>query len=157
MPSQRHPALCRRFPLLLVLLSLGGAGCSSSSEVRVDKPLDPTHERLVKICMAYVRFSAEEKTPPQNAKELKPFLAELGNADEILRSPRDGQPFVVCWGVDMTRLPASWAQSTPVVVYERQGAGGQRYVITAPFRKLEVLSDREFRRASFPPGYSPGF
>lgn len=84
MPSQRHPALCRRFPLLLVLLSLGGAGCSSSSEVRVDKPLDPTHERLVKICMAYVRFSAEEKTPPQNAKELKPFLAELGNADENL-------------------------------------------------------------------------
>ena len=56
----------------------------------------------------------------------------------------------------MTQPPASGAKSMPVVAYEKQGVNGRRYVLTAPFRKVEVLSDQEFRQASFPPGYSPG-
>ena len=154
MRSPHRPGLCRRLALLLVASTLGGAGCSCSSIVVVDKPLEPAQERLAKIYMAYVRFSTEQKRPPRNAEELKPFLAEMGNADDILRSPRDGQPFVVCWGVNVG-ASASWAKSMPVVIYEKQGVDGRRYVLTAPFRKVEVLSDQEFRQASFPPGYSP--
>ncbi len=111
----------------------------------------------MRIYVAYMRFSADQKRPPRNAEELKPFLAEFGNADDILRSPRDGQPFVVCWGVDMRQAPASEGKPMPVVMYEKQGVDGRRYVLTAPFRKVEVLSDQEFRQASFPPGYSPSF
>ena len=155
MRSQRCPGLYRRLSLLLASSSLAAAVCSCSSVVVVDKPLEPAQERLMKIHVAYMRFSADQKRPPQNVDELKPFLAELGNADDILRSPRDGQPFVVCWGVDMTQPPASAAKSMPVVAYEKQGVNGRRYVLTAPFRKVEVLSDQEFRQASFPRDTAP--
>ena len=66
----------------------------------------------------------------------------------------DGQPLVVCWGVDLSKRPA-WAKTTPVLAYEKQGADGNRYVLTV-VRSVELLSDKDFRTASFPPGH-PGF
>ena len=62
------------FGVLLLLLSL--LGCSSSSPIRVDKPLDATHEKLMKIGMAYARFSASHKRPPKTWADLGTFLAE---------------------------------------------------------------------------------
>ena len=81
-------------------------------------------------------------------------MAKLGKTEDPWRSPRDGQPFVVCWGLDLTK-PPSWAKSTPVLGYEKQGAGGSRYVLTA-IRSVELMSDKEFHEASFPPGHNPG-
>ena len=138
----------------VVVLSLCILGCSNAPVV-VEKPLEPTHDKLMKIGMAYARFSAKRKQPPQAWADLKPILAETGNADEPWRSARDGQPLVVCWGVDLSKRPA-WAKTTPVLAYEKLGADGSRYVLTV-VRSVELLSDRDFRAASFPPGQSPRF
>ena len=109
----------------------------------------------MKIGMAYTRFSASQKRPPQAWADLRPILAETDNADEPWCSDRDGQPLVVCWGVDLSKQP-DWAKTTPVLAYEKQGADGSRYVLTA-VRSVELLSDKDFREASFPPGHNPGF
>ena len=56
----------RGLATLLWVLCFVISGCSSSSTpIRVDTPLDPTHEKLMKIGMAYARFSANHKRPPQ--------------------------------------------------------------------------------------------
>ena len=94
-----------------------------------------------------------EQRPPQSAEELKPALGKLGNPDDLLRSSRDGQPFVVCWGVDLL-VPPTWAKATPVLAYEKRGVDGRRYVLTTR-RRVELMPDQEFRKASFPPGHTP--
>ncbi len=145
----------RVYTLGMLLAFSALLGCSgSSTPIYVDKPLDPTHEKLMKIGMAYARFSANRKRPPQAWADLRPILAETENADGPWCSARDGQPLVVCWGVDLSKRPA-WAKTTPVLAYEKQGADGSRYVLTA-VRNVELLSDKDFREASFPPGHDPG-
>ena len=145
----------RRFLPLALGLCVGAPGCScSSSPVFIVKPLDPAHAKLLNIGIAYWRFCTEQKRAPKGPADLEPLLAQLGKTGDPWRSPRDGQPFVVCWGVDLNKR-LSWAKSTPVLGYEKEGAGGSRYVLTA-IRSVELLSDKEFHEGSFPPGYDPG-
>ncbi len=143
----------RRLPLgVWCLIAMG---CSSSAPVKVETPRIPAADNLKKILAAYGQFCATEQKPPESAEDLKPALAKLGNPDELLRSPRDGQPFVICWGVDLMR-PVDWAKSTPVLAYEKQGLDGRRYVLTTR-RNVELMRDQDFRQASFPPGHTPSF
>jgi hypothetical protein len=152
-PPQRRRALCRRFSLL-VPWCLIAAGCSSAP-IKIETPPNPTADNLKKILAAYGSFCMTERKPPESAEDLKPALAKWGNPDEVLRSPRDGQPFVICWRVDLLK-PESWAKSTPVLAYEKRGVDGQRYVLTAR-RYVVLMRDRDFRQASFPPGHTPNF
>jgi hypothetical protein len=146
---------CRGFAAVLLVSCIVLHGCSASSTpIRVDTPLDATHEKLMKIGMAYSRFSMSHKRPPQAWSDLQPILAEMENADEPWRSARDGQPLVVCWGVDLSQS-RTWAKTTPVLAYEKQGTDGSRYILTA-VRSVELLSDKDFHEASFPPGHDPG-
>jgi hypothetical protein len=134
-----------------LLPTLLAAGCSSGSVV-VSKPLEPVHERLVQIGAAYTRYNTQYERPPTQADQLTPFLKEYGDPDQILRSPRDNEPFVVCWGLDV--LTPKMTKAVPVLAYERQGAGGRRYVLTT-LRSVYPMTDEEFRQASFPPGHRP--
>ncbi len=155
MRSQHRAGLCRRLTLLLLWCLIAG-GCSSSTPVQVGNPPDPTAEKLRKIIVAYGRFCVAEQRPPESVEELKPMLAQLGDPGDLLRSSRDGQPFVVCWGVDLL-APPSWAKSkTPVLAYEKQGVDGQRYILTTQ-RRVELMPDQDFRQAGFPPGHTPSF
>ncbi len=108
----------------------------------------------MKIGMAYARFSASQKRPPKTWADLGTFLPESERTETPWCSARDGQPLIICWGVDVSKHPA-WAKTTPVLAYEKQGAEGTRYVLTV-IRSVELLSDKEFREASFPPGHNPG-
>jgi hypothetical protein len=141
--------------ILVALASFVLHGCSdSSTPIRVDTPLDPTQDKLIKIGKAYRFFLEKQHKPPQSWADLKPILAASENADEPWRSPRDGQPLVICWGVDLSKKP-DWAKSTPVLAYEKQGTAGSRFVLTTA-RSVELLADKEFQEASFPPGQVPG-
>ena len=128
-------------------------GCSTSPIV-VDKTVDPTAANLLKIGSAYNRFCAQNKRPPVAAKDIQGLLPPA-EAEAILRSPRDGEPVVVCWGVDVTK-GAPWATSTPVLAYEKKGADGARYVLTT-MGNVELMPEQDFRSASFPPGHKPEF
>ncbi len=142
---------CALILLAVVVLS----GCEPSTPLIVNTPVPPTQANLIKINIAYCRYLAETGRPPQSSKDIQPLLAKMGSPDEILRSPRDGQPLVICWGVSPRKLLSS-AKSTPVLAYERRGVNGSRYVLTA-IHSVELMPDAEFRAASFPPGHHPEF
>ena len=137
-----------------LLLAAGSIlpGCSPT-EVIVHAKLDPSHENLVHIRTAYVRFNTANRRPPAGPEDLKPFLREFGNPEEILRSPRDRDLYVICWGVDLSR-PPSWATGAPVLAYERRPVEGKRYVLTT-HGSVSLMGDEEFFGASFPPGHQP--
>ena len=145
-----------RSTLGLGLLLLLVTGCTGSPR-EVNVAIDKTQESLLHIGHAYSRYLDSAKRPPTSAEQLKPYLKEFGNPDELFRSTRDGEPFVICWGVDLSAPPA-WAApgSTPVIAYEKRGSEGQRYVLTTMGNAM-LLTDADFSTASFPPGHKrPG-
>lgn len=115
----------------------------------VDEPSgDSSAERLHKIGLAINEATARLGRPPANFAELRPYLKEHGNPDQILVSPTDRQPFVLLWGVDVRS-----AGYGTVLGYERHGSGGRRFVLTAS--SVLQLTEEELGRADFPPGFRP--
>ena len=141
---------CLRMALPLALV--GGIGCTPS-QVVVQAQLDPSHENLMRIGSAYSRFNTKYRKAPANVADLLPFLKEFGNPEQLLRSPKDGEPYIICWRVDL-QVPQPWVQSTGVLAYEKHGAAGKHYVLTT-MRSVVLMTDEELRQASFPPGHRP--
>src|SRR5436190_13991851 len=105
-----------RWPLLAFLVV---AGCSNAVDVR---PTEPTRQRLIALGRAYGQTIGRGKTPATLA-DLEPALKEMGNPDELTKSPRDGQPFVILWGTKLTEAESK------VFMYEKEGRGGTRFVL----------------------------
>lgn len=144
----RDPAVARRtsktgtwLSILVILV----AGCGPE-QIRSEKPMDPAMERLLAVGRGYGEFNRERGRPPKGPDDIR---GRLTTADAFV-SPRDGQPFVIFWGVDITS-PATWATGRPILAHESQGADGSRYVLTTMLN-VELLPDGELRASSFPPG-----
>ncbi|HEY7155179.1 MAG TPA: hypothetical protein VH575_14550 [Gemmataceae bacterium] len=84
--------------------------------------------------------------PPRSEDELKRCFKEIGETgdpDQVLRSPRDGEPYVILYG------PPLDADARDVILaYEKNGAEGKRYVLTQA-RRVQVMTDGEFAAAKF--------
>ena len=136
------------FALLLV------SGCSGAHPIT---EFNPTESRLIKIGEAYRRAMRLLGHPPANFEEIKPSL--LDAKDEELRSPNDGEQFVIIYGVDYDKLPLPADKKSAIGAYEKKGAGGKRYVLRIsplPFAlAMDLLSDEQWKQAAFPPGYTP--
>jgi hypothetical protein len=137
----------RSFFALLLL-----AGCSG-------KPADyqraPAEDRLYRIGKAYVQASHRLGRAPNSFEEIKANV-EGDAGDDLLRSPRDGDKFVILWGVDYVKLPPGRDDPFTVGGYEKRGADGARYVLRFPLSVVK-MSDEEFKKAVFPPGHKhPG-
>ena len=137
------------FYLLIGSTLLMTAGCSNEPIV-VEAELPEAQARLMEIKFAYTRFQEEYRRPPRNEEELMRTL-ESENPKETLLSPRDGEPFVICYGVNVFGS-LDWAKSTPVLAYEPKG-DGTRWVLSIPGAVYE-LDEEEFQKASFPPGHT---
>jgi hypothetical protein len=87
--------------------------------------------------------------PPRGIEDLKAVAKEYGDLDRLLKSPNDGQPYAIVWGVDLGNAP----NPTMVVAHEKVGSGGIRYVMTPT--GIMKLTDQEFAHAAFPPSYRP--
>jgi hypothetical protein len=77
---------------------------------------------------------------------LKHWLGELGEPgkpEEFLISRRDGQPFVIFYGNAIN--PAG---GELVLVHEKDGAAGKRFVLTLA-GNVKALLDAEFAKAQF--------
>jgi len=131
----------------------GVLGCSPTNVS--DKPLDPIQVKLHKVNTAYSQYTRENGKPPKGPAEIKSLLAKMGDPDDLLKSDRDGEPFVVCWGVDLRRAN-QYPESLPVFAYEKKGTGGERFVLTT-LSTVVKLSDDDFRQSLFPRGYEPSF
>ena len=98
------------------------AGCSKTSTEVAGQGPDDAAVQLRTVASAYSGATVKLGRPPRNMEELKPFLKLGGDPDQILRSPHDGQPFEIVWGVDAE-------EANGVFAYEKQGAGGKRWVL----------------------------
>jgi hypothetical protein len=134
------------------LLLVAAAGCGGQHPVVVTTALPEAHARLSAINAAYEGFDDQHGRSPHNEQELRTMLVSQGqDPDKVLRSPRDGEPFVICYGADVFGS-LDWAgDALPVFAYERRGDGG-RWVL-APPGFVKELSEEEFRAARFPPGH----
>jgi hypothetical protein len=138
-----HP---RSLGLGLTVVLAGLTGCGSGPHV---VPLTRAEKNLSSIAMAYADAHSRLGRPPKNADELKPFLKEFGNPEELLVSPNDHQPFVVVWGVDPTRGgPTDYRGMWPILAYERKGTGGQRAITDIRGRPLTVPAE-DFAKLKF--------
>ena len=136
---------------LLLLACLAAVGCGPSGVI--PEANDPTRGNLAKLGQAYIRATINLNHPPENYEQLRPFLQEQGDPDQILVSPHDGEQFIIVWGVELRRLKAQ-GDAVPVIAYEQHGKDGRRYVLRGS-RDPVILTDSQFRSAVFPEGYTP--
>jgi len=104
-------------------------------------------DNLSKIQRAYDLAVKSLGRPPARVEELRPFLKDAGDPDQILRSPRDGQPYVVLCGVDFRKLRID-SIPPPIMAYEDTGKDGKRYVLTV--MGVMPMSNAEFAKAKLP-------
>jgi hypothetical protein len=135
---------------LALALALGTvSGCSRKS---IDLAESPTANRLYTFGKAYIEANAKLNRGAKNLAEVKPYLPP-GTPEDLLRSPNDGEEFVVLWGVDFNKLPPG-PDPFYVGAYEKVGSGGKRYVLRFPIGVVQMTED-ELRMAVFPPWFSP--
>jgi hypothetical protein len=137
-----------RWTLVLALLTV--SGCLHGGG---EHTLTLAEDRLVKIAMAYTNATNHLRHAPKGLAEIRPYF-EGGAADEIIRSPDDGEEFVILWGVDYNKLPPRREDPFTVAAYEKRGTGGKRYVLRIP-TQVVLMTDKELADAVFPPGYQP--
>jgi hypothetical protein len=140
--------LWKRYAWVLGLLVT--VGCSRGGGVTA---LNPTQDRLLKLGNAYRNAVRRLGHPPKDFQELQPSLEDHATED-LLRSPNDGEPLVVIWGVDYDKLPPGRPNPFVVAAYEKKGVGGKRYVLHFP-PGVKVMTDEQLKKATFPPGYTP--
>jgi len=131
-----------------LLLCLGGLGCGGSQPTPVS--IAGSYQNLTTIKLAYLQATKALDRPPRNLDDLRPFLKKLGDPAEILRSPNDGEAYKILWGVDVMNVKPTDGQ-LPVTAYEQLGKDGKRYVLFV--KEIRQVSDEDFKKARFPPGY----
>jgi len=141
--------IARHISLGLFLLALC-LGCVGGPKV-VEEELPETKARLMAIQAAYSACTDEYRRPPRNKSELLRFL-KSDDADEALKSPRDGQPFVICYGFDLYQADWAAAGKLGIVIYEKQGSNGTRWTVAVP-GFIDELEEQQFLQSSFPPGH----
>lgn len=124
-------------------------GCAASREV----PQAPAEAHLKALAVFYGRYVAQNRgQSPKDEQALKAFIQSLPeadraslkteNVDSIFTSPRDGQPYVVRYGVPLG-MPGP--QGAPVIAHEQTGAGGERYVATS-LGDVRLVDDEQFQQ-----------
>ena len=146
--SEHHAAMCCRGLAFFFccLPAVFAAGCSGSGPKTEEAELN-----LRRIVQAYQLASEPHGNPPRDLESITRFFKELGDPrepDKILRSPRDGQPYVILFGAKL-----EWGDGT-ILAYERDGKDGARYVATLS-RDVKILNDAEFAQAQFVGGHKP--
>jgi hypothetical protein len=104
----------------------------------------PTEISLRKLASYYGMFMSSHKgTAPANEAELRTFIKEKAadaDLDELFRSVRDRQPYIVIYFGPKKVLPSS------VIAYEKEGQAGKRFVAYSTTAVRE-LDDAEFKLA----------
>jgi hypothetical protein len=131
---------------LILLVTLTAVGCDGGT--KINKPPDESYLRG--IVRTYGTAARDLGRPPTTIEEIKAIYAPVDpDPGKYVRSPRDGEEFVVVWGLDLDR-----ASADTVVAYERKGADGKRMVVTADSTVKEVTDD-ELKQMKFPKEYKP--
>ncbi|SRR5579875_430568 len=128
----------RRLTVSLIVLVL--AGCSKDYTV-TELPQGEKNLRI--IFKAYTQAAYRLGHSPKNVEELKPFLKDYGNPDELLISPNDGKPYVI--------VPdANLKKGSSVLAFEREGKNGKRQYIALSSMTVQTATEEEFAHLPIP-------
>jgi hypothetical protein len=101
-------------------------------------------KHLRNIEAAYEAATNQLGRPPASEAQLRPYLKRYGNPDDLLRSPRDGRPYVIQWGIN---IQAARAKLPPrVIAHEAAGVNGRRYVLTV--MGVGVMTEEQLAEAT---------
>ncbi|TWT75719.1 hypothetical protein Pla123a_32290 [Posidoniimonas polymericola] len=112
--------------LLLCLATLAAlAGCNESGGG--GKVPDASDGDMLRGVVTTYRNAARQLgRPPKDYSELEAIYAPVSsNPAEYLTSKRDGEKFVVVWGLNLATAPPD-----TVVAYEKVGVDGKRMLVT---------------------------
>lgn len=112
----------QRWVLVIGVLLL--AGCRSEP---ARQEVDNSKANLLGIHTAYCDYTAAMRKPPRSLQDLEKTLEEdRASFDQRFRSPHDGKPYVISWGITVgPKQP-----SPPVVLaHEQDGVDGTRWVL----------------------------
>jgi hypothetical protein len=154
----RWRSMIARSAIGVTVVALMLLGCNNAPPPRT---ITGGEANLARINQAYLMASQGLKHPPRNEKELMPYIEELGESSDVLRSPGDGEKFVIIWNLkpeDLTPKPPGQGMTLerrlPIVAYEQRGKDGERVVLQAGGR-VTIMTDGEFSEAYFPAGHKP--
>jgi hypothetical protein len=116
-------------------LLLAAAGCRPETDVVA---LTQAEQELTYIAVAYSEAHSQLGRGPKDAEELKPFLKDFGDPDDLLISPNDEQPYVVVWGANPGGGPTPYQQMFPILAYEQKGVRGKRAITDVRGRPLTI-------------------
>jgi len=140
--------------LLLLLTGFAAvvaAGCGPPPLATYDSKTVDGANQMRKVGAAFNQAYQRNRRPP-TAEELKPFLRQVGDADALLVSPRDGKRLVIVSTFSPDITPNEGEES--IVAYEQDGADGKR--LTVDFRGTVVaVTDAEFEKLKFVGGHKP--
>jgi hypothetical protein len=141
---------CHTLSLAVVVfagLAVGGCGTRAPRETEVP----PSYENLCLIRDAYLKATIKLDRAPRDLSEIKSYFKHPDSVETILRSPNDGEPYAILWGVDFRTVPAQ-GNNAPVLAYEQHGQSGKRYVLR--MRDVSCMTDEEFQKVPFPAGHN---
>jgi hypothetical protein len=140
---------------LCLWLCLVTAGCGRSGPGAAK--IDDVRQSMQRIGVGYNQATLKLGRPPRDLDELLPFLRDPqqpGDVKDLLRSPNDGEEYVIIWGVDFGELSKQVPNPYVIFAYEKHGKGGQRHAMQLP-NFVSVMTDAEFQKGRFPPGHRP--
>jgi hypothetical protein len=138
--------------LLGLVMLAGPTGCGSKPKVL---PLTSAETQLAHVAMAYSEAQDRLRRPPKNAEELKPYVKEYGNPEELLISPNDRQPYVIVWGADISRGgPTDYKGMWAILAYEQKGTGRKRVIVDTRARPL-TIPEEDFAKLTFAGRHQP--
>jgi hypothetical protein len=106
-------------------------------EVVANARTEGTLDLLRLVGRSYTRRLAQAKTPPQEE--------DVAEVRDYWRSRRDEKPFVILWGVDLTRLPDGG--SGMLLAWEQTADDtGCRCVLMADGKSVKVVNSDEFEK-----------
>ncbi len=126
------------FAFLVICFSM--LGCSSDP---TQAQADPAEQNLLSIHSAYEQAVSSGRAP-RGPKDLRRGLGdgEKGDLEQMLRSPRDHQPYEIIWGVMLN----SDEENPRVLAYEKNGADGTRFVLWTD-GAVKKMTEPEFKKA----------
>ena len=135
---------------ILVAIVLPAISCGPSESV-THIPAD--HARLKALVTVYAYSCRDLQRPPETFEELLPICkqAKIENPGEYFTSTRDGQPYVIIWGLDLERR---YLGAGVPIAYEHTGEDGKRLVVTCN-QEIKELSAEELAQAKWPAEHEP--
>ena len=130
--------------LWLVLAPLALAGCSAAEVEQVDVTAIET--QLQQLGNAFGQYTADTGRPPKQPADLEKYLKPHGDPASFWKSPRDNQPLVVLWNVNLLTVDPSRPETIKVFIHEQQGIDGSRYVLLTD-GSVREMTEAEFAAA----------